>query len=149
MQDDSFTTEFTVDVPTDKVFAAIADVRGYWSPSTTGETEREGDEFTFRDTALMSHFRISEVVPERRVVWQVLDSKTPFVEDPAEWDGTRVVFDIAPDGDGTRLRFTHEGLTPAKECFHDCSRGWTGVINESLQHLVTTGHSMFDEQPEH
>ncbi|UYM04520.1 SRPBCC family protein [Solicola gregarius] len=145
MQKGSYTTEYTVDVPVDDVVRAIADVRGYWSPSTTGDSEHEGDEFVYRDSALMSHFRVGEVVPGQRVVWDVLESRTTFVDDPAEWDGTRVVFELAPDGDGTRLRFTHEGLSEAKECFNACSRGWDGVINDSLKHLITTGRSMFDE----
>ncbi|UPK76648.1 SRPBCC domain-containing protein [Nocardioidaceae bacterium SCSIO 66511] len=146
MQNNSFTTEFTVDQTPDTVFAAIANVRQYWGTGATGDFEREGDEFTYRDADLMSHFRLSEVVPARRMVWQVVDSRTGFVQDPAEWDDTRVVFELAPDGDGTRLHFTHEGLTPDKECFNDCSRGWSGVIDDALQHLITTGRSVFDDQ---
>ena len=145
MQNEGYTTEYTVEVPAERVFRAITDVRGYWSPRTTGDAAQKGDEFVYCDDDLMSHFRVSEVVPHRRIVWDVVESRTTFVEDPAEWDDTRVIFELAPEGAGTRLRFTHEGLSTAKECYAEWSTGWSGVIDDSLKHLITTGRSVFDE----
>lgn len=138
MESNSYTTEFWVDETPDNVFAAIADVRGYWSPTIDGDTAQQGDEFVYSDEGIrFSRFRVAEVVPGQRVVWQVLDSHLDFVDEHDEWTGTRVLFEVTPQERGTRLHFTHEGLSPTKECFSACSRGWDGVINQSLKNLIT------------
>ena len=48
-------------------------------------------------------------------------------------------FDIAREGNRTEVRFTHQGLTPAHECFEVCSTAWGFFVNSSLQGLITTG----------
>lgn len=99
--------------------------------------DKPGDELTYSDRG-MEHcrFRVSEVVPEPRAVWQVLDSRLSWIGDQDEWNGTEVVFEVSREGSGTRLRFTHQGLTPRLECYRQCSRGWSGVIADSLQGLL-------------
>ena len=62
-----------------------------------------------------------------------------FVEDPDEWVGTDITFDIARTGDQTEISFAHIGLVPDFECFDNCSAGWNFFINGSLRRLVTTG----------
>ena len=138
MNDQSFTTTFTVDQSPAAVFAAVNDVRGWWSGQIDGRTDALGAEFTyrFRDVHYTKQ-RIAEMVPDRRVAWDVTDSHLTTANE-TEWTGTRVVFEIAPKGDRTELRFTHHGLVPAFECYGMCSRGWTFYI-ESLRKLITTG----------
>jgi len=55
-----------------------------------------------------------------------------------EWEGTTMVFDLAPAGEGTRLSFRHAGLVPQLECYDNCSAGWTQVL-ASLVSYVDTG----------
>ena len=43
-----FTTEFTVDNTPEEVFAAINNVRGWWSGEIVGETTKLGDTFSSR-----------------------------------------------------------------------------------------------------
>ncbi|MFW6722648.1 SRPBCC family protein [Streptomyces sp. MAR4 CNY-716] len=139
MESTHYTTEFWVDETPDTVFAAILNVPGYWT--IDGDTAQQGDEFVHRhEGALYSRFRVAEVVPGQRVVWQVLVSHLDFVAEHDEWTGTRVLFEVNPKDGGTRLRFTHEGLSPAKECWTACSRGWDDVINQNLKNLIT-GHT--------
>jgi hypothetical protein len=140
MNTQDYTTSFTVDRTPEEVFAAISDVRGWWSGEIDGRTDQLGAEFTYRYEDLhRSTQRITEWVPGKRVVWHVLDAQINFVKDKAEWNGTDVVFQIARKGNKTELRFTHVGLAPAIECYGKCSGAWGFYINESLRSLITTG----------
>src|SRR5262249_35631809 len=62
-----------------------------------------------------------------------------FPEDKTEWNGTKVIFEIARKGNKTEVRFTHEGLVPDYQCFDKCSSAWGFYINGSLKSLITTG----------
>ncbi|HVM32607.1 MAG TPA: SRPBCC domain-containing protein [bacterium] len=135
-----FTTAFTVDQSPQEVFAAIQNVRGWWSQALEGRSAKKGDEFIFRYPGLhYSKQRLTQVIPGRKMVWLVLDARLTFVENQGEWKGTRVVFEVAPRGKKTEVRFTHRGLGPALDCFDACSKGWTYYIQESLRDLITTG----------
>lgn len=140
MPDNSLTIEIVVPNTPEQVFAAVTNVRGWWSEDVDGETTDVGDEFTFTDhVEHWCRFRLTEVTPARRVVWQVLDSRLDFVENRTEWTGTQVIFEITGTSDGTRLQFTHDGLRPTVECYKECSRGWDFYINQSLKSLITAG----------
>ena len=140
MNDRNFTTAFTVDRTPDEVFAAVNNVRGWWSEDIKGGTEKAGDIFNYRYRDMhRCVFKIKVSVPGKRVVWNVIDNHFNFIEDATEWKGTDIVFDISKKGDKTELRFTHVGLVPEYECFDVCSDGWTTYINGSLQSLIKTG----------
>ena len=140
MTDTSFATSFEVDRTPDEVFKAITDVRGWWTGEVAGGTERLGDEFTYRYADLhSSRQRVTDLVPGRRVAWQVLDARLAFAGDPHEWAGTEIVFDIVPAGERTEVRFAHVGLVPELDCFDNCAAGWSFFIGSSLKRRITTG----------
>jgi hypothetical protein len=140
MSDKSFTTKFTVDKTPEEAFAAINDVRGWWSGNIEGDTDKLGDEWTYRyEDVHYSKQRITELVPGKKVVWLVLDSYLNFVKDATEWNGSKITFDIARKGGKTEVRFTHMGLIPEYECYDDCSNAWGSYINGSLRKLITQG----------
>lgn len=140
MKDQSFTTSYTVDQPAKDVFAAIVNVRGWWSEQIDGATDVLNSEFRYhyKDVHLC-RMKITELQPAKKVVWKVLDNYFSFTQDKTEWKDTEIVFEISEKDGKTELKFTHVGLTPADECYNVCYDAWSGYINKSLKNLITTG----------
>ncbi|KQY14955.1 ATPase [Rhizobium sp. Root73] len=140
MTSHSFTTSFTVDQTPETAFAAINNVRGWWSQAIEGPTDVAGSTFDyhFQDIHRCT-IKVTELIPGRKVVWQVIDNYFSFTEDETEWKGTQIIFDISRAGGLTEVRFTHEGLVPEYECYDACSDGWSTYINGSLRNLIATG----------
>jgi hypothetical protein len=140
MSDQSFTSTFTVDQEPSVAFAAINNVRGWWSGDIDGETDKLGDEFAYRYEVIhYSRQRITELVPNEKVVWLVLDSNLSFVENKTEWNGTEISFEVSRHGDQTDVCFTHHGLIPDYECYEVCSGAWSFYMKESLRRFIETG----------
>ncbi|HUB10285.1 MAG TPA: SRPBCC domain-containing protein [Myxococcales bacterium] len=140
MKTRSLTHTVTVNQTPEAAFAAINDVRGWWSGDVEGKTDEVGAEFTYRYQDIhYSKQRITELVPGKRVAWLVLDSYLQFIEDKKEWNGTRVIFEIAPKAGKTEIRFTHQGLSSEHECFTACSDAWGFLVKESLKNLIEKG----------
>jgi hypothetical protein len=140
LKSQNYTTTFTVDQTPEEAFAAINDVRGWWSGNIEGSTNKLGDEWTYRYKDIhYSKQKITELIPGKKVVWHVLDSYLNFIEDKTEWNGTRITFDIAKRGDKTEVRFAHLGLTPEVECYDACTNAWGGYVNSSLRNLIARG----------
>jgi hypothetical protein len=140
MKNQDLTITLSFDQGPEEVFAAVMNVRGWWSQALEGESAKTGDEFTYcyEDLHRSTH-RVTEAVPGKRVVWHTVDAHLTHAKAPSEWKGTDVRFDIARKGTKTELRFTHVGLVPELDCFEACSRGWGFYIGESLRGLVTSG----------
>src|SRR5262245_38790789 len=139
MANKDFTTTLAVDQTPEEVFNAVNNVRGWWSETVEGGTEKLGDEFIYRHKDLhYSKQKLIEVVPNKKVVWLVTDSSLSFIKQKDEWTGTKISFEIMEKDGKTQLRFIHLGLTPEVECYKDCYGGWTYYL-ESLLNLITTG----------
>ena len=122
MNDQNLTITITADQTPEEAFAAINNVRGWWSGEIEGSTDKLGDEFTYRYEDLhSSKQKVTELIPGKKVVWLVLDSNLSFVKDKTE------------------ISFTHLGLVPELECFNGCSDAWGFYIKDSLRSLITTG----------
>jgi hypothetical protein len=75
MKSQNYTTTFAVDQTPEEAFAAINNVRGWWSGNIEGNTDRLGDEWTYRYKDIhYSKQKITELVPAKKIVWLVLDS---------------------------------------------------------------------------
>jgi len=130
--------------PTD-VFNSIKEVSKWWNKEDfDGNSSKLNDEFVICHPGRhYSKQKLVEVVPGKRMIWLVTESKLDWLErDKAEWTGTKMVFDITTNGDQTVLRFTHEGLVPEKECFELCEQGWNMVIKERLFNFITVGKAI-------
>lgn len=141
MAKQSLSFSFLLDQTPEEVFAAVNNVSGWWSASTTSKTDSVGDEFIYRHKDLhYSKHKLTEVILNKKVVWLVTESTLSFLKDnQQEWVGTEVIFDITKEGDKTRLTFTHKGLYPEVECYEACKGGWSHYLHKSLLPLITTG----------
>lgn len=145
MNTKSFTTTLLVNQTPEEVFKAVLNVRGWWSgyysEEFKGGTEKLNDEFSFRagGDVHYSKQKLVEVIPNKKIVWLVTESKLSFLEKTDEWTGTRVIFDISKKGNKTQLTFTHEGLTPEIECYNACAPAWTQYVENKLLPLITKG----------
>jgi hypothetical protein len=140
MKTNDFTTTILVDKTPAEVFNAIIIPQNWWSGEFTGSAEKLNDEFTYRYKDIhYSKQRIVEMIPGKKVVWLVTDSTLNFIEDKNEWNGTKIIFEIAEKGKKTQVRFTHEGLVPQVECYDACEGAWTDIIQQSLFNFIITG----------
>ena len=140
MKNQNFTTAISVGQTPEEAFAASTNVRGWWSEEIEGSTDRLGDEFAYRyKDAHSCKMKLIEVIPDKKVVWLVLDAYLNFAEDKTEWKDTKVIFEISKKGSKTEIRFTHQGLVPEFECFDACSNAWGFYISDSLRSLIATG----------
>lgn len=145
MLQESYRTAVTVAAAPEEVYAAVNDVRRWWSQEVDGDNGYVGAEFVFHghdDAQTVEHvsrIRVEELVPGERVVWRVLENSMSFVADQSEWVGSTIRFELAPLGNGTEVTFTHLGLVPSFECYEACSGAWSFFVLESLRDLVERG----------
>jgi hypothetical protein len=136
----NFTTSFFVNQTPHEVFTAINNVRGWWQGEVEGNTHQLNDEFSYRmGDVHYSKQKITELIPDQKVVWLVTESLLNFVDQKSEWTNTKIIFEITEINNKTQVRFTHEGLVPTFECYGGCSGAWGDLIQKSLVSLITTG----------
>lgn len=135
-----YSTTFTVEQSPAEAFAAINNVRGWWSEEIEGPTDRLDALFHyhFQDVHRCT-LKITELVANKKVVWHVVDNYFSFTRDKSEWKDTDISFEISKKGAQTEIHFSHLGLVPEYECFNVCSEAWGTYINGSLRSLITTG----------
>ncbi len=123
-----------------EAFNAINNVRGWWSEEIQGTTDKLNGEFLYhyKDVHICK-MQIIEFVPDKKVVWLVLDNHFNFTKDKSEWKGTKTSFVISQKDGKTEIRFTHIGLVPEYECYNICRDAWSNYINKSLRNLITIG----------
>lgn len=140
MKNEDFTTSLLVQATPQQVFNAINNVRAWWSENIDGDTDKLHGEFLYHyQDVHRSKIKITEWVPNEKVVWYVLDNYFKFTKDEQEWKDTKIIFGITEKEGKTELKFTHQGLTPAYECFTICHDAWTHYIQDSLKELILTG----------
>lgn len=143
MSTNDFTSSILVDQSPEEAFAAITNVRGWWSEEIEGGTAKADEVFFYHyEDVHRCTIKMLEVIPGKRVVWHILDNYFKFTEDTTEWIDTKVVFDITSRDGQTEVRMTHHGLVPEYECFLICNDAWTHYIQKSLHSLITTGKGM-------
>jgi hypothetical protein len=140
MKTSDFTTSFVVDNSPKEIFESICNVADWWQGEIKGGSKKLDDQFIYRMEDL--HFsiqKVHEIIPNKKLVWLITESKLTFAKNKSEWTGTKVIFDIIEEGGKTKVIFTHKGLIPDLECYNECSNAWTQLVQKGLKGLITTG----------
>ncbi|WP_067454281.1 SRPBCC family protein [Actinomadura macra] len=119
---------------TAEVYTALTTVEGlagWWTTDTQGEGDNVDGVLKFRFEAGGFDMKIRELVPGKRVLWEVLDG-------PGEWIGTQVSWDLDQADEHAIVLFKHEGWKEPVESMHHCSTKWA-IFLMSLKSLVETG----------
>src|ERR1700761_5725325 len=106
---ESFRASITVNQSPQRVFDCLTrEVAKWWGgPDLTGNTTRLNDEFIINHPgAHYSKQRLIEVIPDRKLVWLVTESKMNWLKnDQQEWQNTKMSFEINTAGDQTTVHF--------------------------------------------
>jgi uncharacterized protein YndB with AHSA1/START domain len=121
------------------VYTALATeegVRGWW----TEDCDFDGDLIALRFGPTHKRLRIAQGTPHHELHWlcEAAHIGAGKLSTHDEWVGTRMVFRLSPEGEGTRVDFEHIGLVPALECWEMCNNGWRYFL-ESLRQYVVAG----------
>ncbi len=140
METKNFTTQIIVDKSLHEVFNAINNVSAWWSENIQGGTTQLNDEFVYQYKSVhVCKLKIVEFIPDKKVVWLVLENQFDFTTDKNEWKGNKIVFELSEKAGKTHLDFTQIGLVPEYECYTICQDAWSSYIQGSLKNLITTG----------
>jgi Activator of Hsp90 ATPase homolog 1-like protein len=114
LQNQSYTTGVEVLFSAAVVFTHLNAVSKWWPEDFQGLSAKLNDEFTLRTGDVhYSKQQIVEFVPDKKVVWLVIDSiRKP---DNYVWTGAKMIFEITSNGDKTRLNLTYTGPVPENE----------------------------------
>ncbi|MEO8568480.1 MAG: SRPBCC domain-containing protein [Ginsengibacter sp.] len=139
MKHEPFVIERTYDAPVEKVWKAITDkdqMKEWYFNIETFKPE-VGFEFQFeagsKEKKYLHLCRITDVEANKKLRYSWRYDGVP--------GNSFVTFELFPDGKGTRLKLTHEGLETfvtdnpdfARESF---AKGWNHIIGKSLKEYV-------------
>jgi hypothetical protein len=130
-----YTYSFESSKPPKQIFKTLLEASGWWSGLYSekfgGTSGILNEEFTFvaGGGAHRTKQRLIELIPDKRIVWLVVESNLNFLKNPGEWTGTRISFDILSKGNKRQVRFTHAGLVPSLESYDGCASAWTQYMN--------------------
>jgi len=144
MKTQDYHCSITANVTAEVAIKAINNPKKWWMDDFTGHSEKLKDEFTIRTGETTVTFKITELVPGKKVVWLIADSYLPWLKNKHEWTGTKLVWDITTNGNSTTVDMTHVGLVPGIECYDNCEKGWNFYAKESLLKYITKGIGMPD-----
>lgn len=141
MTNNNYTATIEVAQSPKEIFNAINAVTKWWSKDFEGNSTKLNDEFIINHpNQHYSKQKLIQVIPNKKIVWLVTESKLNWLKNNTEeWTNTQMIFEISTKDDKTILLFTHEGLSPEKECYAMCEKGWDMIIKDWLFHLITTG----------
>ena len=137
-----FSYRLMVNASAPEAMEKISRVNLWWAKKFKGSAAKLNDEFSVYfggpdDTFV--DFKISEVIPGKKVVWLVTDCNLHWIDDKKEWKNTEVIYTLTEKEGKTQIDFVHKGLNPESECYESCKPGWTHHLKDSLQKLIDNG----------
>ena len=131
-----------VNASVEETMKKISQVNFWWAKNFKGNADKLNDIFTVDFGKTFVDFQISELIPNKKVIWKVTDCNLDWINNKKERNGTEVVFEISEKEKTTQINFTHIGLVPGVECYNDCEVGWNGFVTNSLVKFINEGKGM-------
>jgi len=134
---DDYANQVHLGTTPERVFGILTDAAefgAWWAPATGSAAEGGELRISFEGIDEPLVFRVLEATRPESVTWKV--TECAFLPD---WVGTTPVITLSPSADGgCELRFRHEGLSPALECYEMCRAGWEQYL-PSLRDYIAAG----------
>ena len=134
-----FSTSISVTSNPKQAFEKIARVGDWWAKSFTGKAMNVDDEFRIEFGSTWVNFKITEALPDEKIVWYVTDSYLPWLNDKSEWNNTSISWEISKQDASSTIKMKHVGLVPGIECYENCEKGWTRFVTVSLRKFISEG----------
>lgn len=138
---ENFKYEFETFKKPSEIFKVLKEIPEWWSgfykETILGQSNKISDEFTFHagEGAHYTRLRVVELVPNKSIVWEVVESQLTFVDDMHEWNGTHIRFDLKENDEMSIVTFTHDGLVPSFQCYNNCSSAWSQYLHQLEEKL--------------
>ena len=129
-----YTRQLRFDAPPERIFDALTTpegLAGWWTAIATGTPSAGGTfELGFDGLDEKIVMRVEDANRASTVVWKCLQNTGH-----PEWEGTTIVFALAPDEPTSGLlNFTHIGLIPALTCYETCETGWEHFLSSLVDY---------------
>ena len=118
-------------------FATGAGIKAWWcTDSEVGESKGASSKLRFAKPdaprPVVMQFETETVEPSGRVVWACTANDNPA------WVGTKLTWEVAPNGGGSTVSFTHDGWKEGGPLYDATVEGWQMFI-ASLQAYLDGG----------
>ena len=137
-----YNASIQANVSAKEAFERIARVKEWWAKNFKGKAEQLNDQFTVRFGETFVDFKITEAIPDKKIVWTVTDCNLHWIRAKKEWKNTQVVWEISAAKNGVQISMTHIGLRPEVECWDSCKPGWDEHVKGSLLNFMMKGKGM-------
>ncbi|HVT86899.1 MAG TPA: hypothetical protein VHD35_16970 [Chitinophagaceae bacterium] len=141
MTNTEFSCSIAVSITPAEAFEMISSISAWWVKDVEGKTKHLNDEFTVHFGTTWVAFKIKELNPFKKIVWEITDCNLPWNSDLKEWNGTHIVWEVSGDNGLTKICFSHIGLS-VLDCGDQCMNSWGGYIKQSLYKLITEGKGL-------
>jgi len=144
MKKQDYHCSITANVTRKEAAENINHVSEWWATNFEGSSEKLNDVFTVHFGETFVTFKVMELVPDKKIMWQVIDCNLHWLHDKKEWQGTKILWEISTKNNSTQIDFTHIGLVPEIECYNDCKKGWNFYVGDSLLKLLSVHKGLPD-----
>ena len=142
IENQDYHASLTTNISPKDVLEKILHIKEWWSLRFEGTTEI-GDIFTVRfKSGDWYKIKIGNIIPNKKIEWNVIDSDQTWHQKRNECNGTKIVWEISPIKNGSKVTMTHLGLIPDFECYNSCKKGWDYLLKESLFKYLTEGNGL-------
>jgi len=108
MKHQDYHCSISASVTPQAAFEKISRVSQWWAKDFEGKSDEPNDVFTVRfQNGDRYKIKVSEIIPNKKIVWEVIDSYQGWHDNHTEWVGTKIVWEVFPQKEGTEVKLTH------------------------------------------